>query len=83
METLRKRSAAVDEAAAGIDGEIVEEYSARYLQELRFHCSTAKRITDKLPGNFVRIGLIKILFPDARIIHCLRNPLDNCVVDPS
>jgi len=62
-----------------IDGEIVEEYSARYLQELMLHCPTAARITDKSPMNFVRIGLIKTLFPDARIIHCQRNPLDTCI----
>ncbi len=58
---------------------MVEECAARYLQELAFHCPTAARITDKQPGNFVRIGLIKSLFPDARIIHCQRNPLDNCL----
>ncbi len=62
-----------------IDGEMAEEYSARYLQELAFHCPTAKRITDKLPGNFLSIGLIKILLPNARIIHCQRSPLDNCI----
>ena len=62
-----------------IDRKIVEEYSARYLQELTLHCPTAARIIDKQPGNFVRIGLIKTIFPDARIIHCQRNPLDNCV----
>ena len=62
-----------------IDRKMVEEYSARYLQELTLHCPTAARITDKVPGNFVRIGLIKTLFPDARIIHCQRNPLDNCI----
>ncbi len=36
-------------------------------------------ITDKAPLNFRWIGLIKILFPNAKIIHCLRNPRDNCL----
>ena len=62
-----------------IDRKMVEECAARYLQELAFHCPTAARITDKLPDNYARIGLIKTLFPDARIIHCQRNPLDNCI----
>jgi len=62
-----------------IDRKIVQEYSAQYLQELTLHCPTAARITDKEPGNFFRIGLIKTLFPDARIINCQRNPLDNCI----
>jgi len=61
------------------DKKMAEEYSQRYLQELALHCSTATRITDKLPGNFFKIGLIKTLFPDARIIHCQRNPLDSCI----
>jgi len=62
-----------------VDRNLVAKYSAQYLQELEQYSPTARRITDKLPGNFVRIGLIKTLFPDARIVHCQRNPLDNCV----
>ncbi len=61
------------------DRTMAQEYSARYLQELALHCPTAKHITDKLPGNYFKIGLIKTLFPDARIIHCQRNPLDSCI----
>jgi tetratricopeptide (TPR) repeat protein len=62
-----------------IDREMVEEYSARYLQDLVGHCPTAERITDKFPQNFFTLGLIKTLFPNAHIVHCQRNPLDNCV----
>jgi len=58
---------------------IAEEYSAQYLQELTGNCPDAERVIDKQPGNFANIGLIKALFPNARIIHCQRNPLDNCV----
>ena len=36
-------------------------------------------ITDKLPINFIWIGLIKIVLPKSIIIHCLRNPKDNCL----
>lgn len=39
----------------------------------------AVRTTDKRPDNFLYIGLIKSLFPNARIIHTTRNPLDNCL----
>ena len=34
-------------------------------------------LTDKRPDNFLHIGLIKALFPDAKIVHTRRNPLDN------
>ena len=29
--------------------------------------------------NFLHLGLIQLLFPNARIIHCVRNPLDTCL----
>ncbi len=35
-------------------------------------------ITDKMPNNFLRVGLIKTILPNAKIIHCMRNPMDNC-----
>jgi tetratricopeptide (TPR) repeat protein len=35
-------------------------------------------ITDKRPDNFLLIGVIKQLFPEAKIIHTVRQPLDNC-----
>lgn len=37
------------------------------------------RITDKLPGNFVLVGFIALLFPNARIVHVRRDPLDTCI----
>jgi tetratricopeptide (TPR) repeat protein len=37
------------------------------------------RFTDKLPLNFLHLGLIQLFFPAARIIHCTRDPLDVCL----
>ncbi|UVK44543.1 sulfotransferase [Mesorhizobium sp. AR07] len=50
-----------------------------YLSDLSLYSSTAPRILDKLPHNFERIGLIAILFPNARFIHCRRDAIDNCL----
>lgn len=36
-------------------------------------------VTDKRPDNFLLIGLIRRLFPTARIVHTTRNPLDTCL----
>lgn len=36
-------------------------------------------IIDKNPLNFRHVGFITMLFPEARIIHCARNPLDTCL----
>ena len=35
-------------------------------------------ITDKLPDNFAYVGLLRVLFPEAPIVHVHRDPLDNC-----
>jgi tetratricopeptide (TPR) repeat protein len=53
--------------------------AAGYLDKLAELFPTAEFVTDKRPDNFVFIGLIKTLFPDAKIVHTTRNPLDNCL----
>ena len=66
------------ECVSLIDEALASAFSAKYLDELRSYSHGAKRVTDKMPSNFARIGLIKTLFPKARIIHCQRNALDTC-----
>ncbi|HEX4794037.1 MAG TPA: tetratricopeptide repeat protein [Humisphaera sp.] len=36
------------------------------------------RMTDKLLANFIYVGLIRLILPNARIIHAVRDPLDTC-----
>ncbi|PWJ92878.1 tetratricopeptide repeat protein [Mesorhizobium loti] len=50
-----------------------------YLSHIRQRSPDARRIVDKLPHNFELIGLVRILFPKARIIHCRRDAADNCI----
>jgi tetratricopeptide (TPR) repeat protein len=50
-----------------------------YRRLLRSVAADALRITDKMPFNFLWIGLIHLIFPKARIIHCRRNPIDTCL----
>jgi len=38
-----------------------------------------KYIVDKMPHNFLYIGMIKLILPNATIIHCTREPMDNCL----
>ena len=41
--------------------------------------STKRRIVDKLPGNFIFGGMIRLILPNARIIHIRRNAIDTCL----
>lgn len=52
--------------------------AGEYLSNLHLYAPAASRIVDKMPHNFEIIGLIAILFPNARIVHCRRDPIDNC-----
>lgn len=51
----------------------------KYLACLAHISSDAIRVTDKMPSNFIFIGLIHALFPHAKIIHVKRNPIDTCL----
>jgi tetratricopeptide (TPR) repeat protein len=55
------------------------EMAQTYLRYVGDHIGTAERATDKQLLNFQNVGLIRLLFPNARIIHCRRNPIDTCV----
>jgi tetratricopeptide (TPR) repeat protein len=54
----------------------LHSYANDYLEVLEKHRQGALRVTDKMPTNFMHLGLIATLFPQATIIHCRRNPLD-------
>jgi len=53
------------------------EMGEKYLARLR-RLSAKPRIVDKLPHNFLFLGLIRIILPQAKIIHCRRDPMDTC-----
>lgn len=57
----------------------LSDLAVRYIDLLSQLFPRAEHVTDKRPDNFLYLGLIKTLFPAARIVHTVRNPLDNCL----
>jgi tetratricopeptide (TPR) repeat protein len=55
----------------------IAQWRSFYLDGLRTRPEAGQIVTDKRPDNFLHIGLIKTLFPGAKIIHTHRDPLDN------
>ena len=51
----------------------------KYFNNLESHKFSESVITDKAPQNFKWLGFIKIFFPNSKIIHCNRDPGDNCL----
>lgn len=56
---------------------VYKKLKESYLAELKNLYPKFDLITDKRPDNFLHIGLIKSIFPHAKIIHTKRNMLDN------
>ena len=62
----------------GLDASTLSHHAEQYLKKLTSISAHALRVTDKMPFNFVHLGLVAALCPEARIIHCRRDPLDTC-----
>jgi hypothetical protein len=81
-ESLKRALAAGGGTFAMLTEHVVGEAAAWHLQELekRLHRMSiqraAVRIVDKLPDNYLLAGWLSLAFPEAAIIHCLRDPRD-------
>ncbi|MDP2901993.1 MAG: sulfotransferase [Methylovulum sp.] len=67
------------ECVNDLNAELSRKFAALVLDELKTYATDAHYIVDKLPHNFEHIGLIRLLFPNAAIIHVLREPRDVAV----
>ncbi len=63
----------------GLDQALLGQIAEKYLEVLQQYGADKARIIDKLPGNLFFVGLIRLAFPKAHIIHTVRNPLDTCL----
>jgi hypothetical protein len=64
------------EILARTDARTLDDIAREYIETGRGQDRRCRRITDKLPGNYVNLGLIQLLFPHARVVYCRRDPLD-------
>jgi tetratricopeptide (TPR) repeat protein len=54
----------------------LDEAATEYLAALTALAPGRARVVDKMPANFRFLGLVALLLPGARIIHCVRDPRD-------
>ena len=64
---------------AQLDPTWIGEAAEAYLHDLAARDATHDHVVDKLPGNYLHLGFIRLLFPQALIIHCRRDPRDVCL----
>jgi tetratricopeptide (TPR) repeat protein len=62
-----------------VDDATLARVGTEYLDQLQQLAPQATRVVDKLPTNFLALGLINAALPGARIIHMQRNPIDTCL----
>lgn len=63
----------------GLTPDDLTRMGERYVAGLRRHSAEANRITDKMPANFMALGLIHLMLPNAKVVHVQRNPADICL----
>jgi tetratricopeptide (TPR) repeat protein len=82
LGALRDRFPMIPRYPAMVDAlapEHFDQVARSYLAEVQRDAGGAARVTDKLLTNFFFVGLIHLLFPNAKIIHTRRNPVDTCL----
>jgi tetratricopeptide (TPR) repeat protein len=67
------------EKIATLTPQTAERMARHYLNQLPAVPGSFLHVTDKMPFNYMHLGLIAALFPEASVIHCRRDPLDTCV----
>lgn len=58
---------------------LLTEYGNQYIKSVKVMAPTSKKITDKMPANYLMMGLIPLMLPNAKIIHVKRDPIDTCL----
>ena len=61
------------------DVEAIHEIAQQYDDSVAAMAGKHPRITDKMPANFIFLGVIHALLPNARIVHTVRDPVDTCL----
>jgi Tfp pilus assembly protein PilF len=67
------------DAAAALPEAALRRIGEDYATRMRGIAGDAARVVDKMPGNFLHLGVIRLALPHARVIHVRRDPLDTCV----
>ncbi len=70
---------ALDRFSARLDAEKLRQITGDYLRILQEAAPGKSRVTDKMPGNVLILGLIHLALPNAKIIHMQRSPIDTCL----
>ena len=72
-------AAGYPDSANDLDAMTACRLGETYVSYIKRLSNDSPFVTDKMPGNFVHVGFISLFMPNARIIHCQRQPMDSCL----
>jgi tetratricopeptide (TPR) repeat protein len=61
-----------------LSAEGMSAIASAYSRRLKLIADGRRFVTDKTPGNFHLLGLLRVLLPNCKIVHVARNPMDTC-----
>jgi hypothetical protein len=79
LSSYIRNSGPYPDSLTKLNSQILDELAADYLKETSKLNQKAIRFTDKTLVNYLYLGLISLMFPNAHIIHCMRDPRDTCM----
>ncbi len=79
QELVDSSDAPFPKCLASLDQTDAARLRQRYFSNMRARCGDAAYVLDKNPLNYNFVGFILTLFPEAKLLHCRRDPVDNCV----
>lgn len=80
LKTSLRTSAPYPESLKELTPDLLDALGNTYLDGIRsLGWAHTRRFTDKTLVNYLYLGLIALMFPRARVIHCVRDPRDTCL----
>ncbi len=79
MSATRQPGKQYPDALDRLDQADIDHIAQRYIESVESDSDGSPVITDKMPHNFLYLGLVSLILPNAKIIHISRNPLDTCL----
>jgi tetratricopeptide (TPR) repeat protein len=77
--SLERAGAPFPASIAGMDSSELRRIGTGYLEYLDRTFPAGSIVTNKRPDAFAHLGLLKALYPNAKFVHTVRNPLDTCL----
>jgi tetratricopeptide (TPR) repeat protein len=79
LQTLSDGIDGFPQSVASLSAAQLRALGEAYLASVTPMAAGRRHVVDKMPSNFLLAGLIRLVLPDARIIHCRRDPADTCL----